>query len=498
MKHSVVKKYAITTAVSLVIAVLVEGLLAVVAAIWAPYLLSVAIGLTLVLAVLIGFFVYKGFSNLMQGRINDIHAPLQQAIQGNHMIRLAEGEDEFAPLERSFNELMKQMTSMSSKQVDSEQLVDWAKREIQLKDQIMQKSRDLEESNLVLKKRLHERELMLKIVEAINSTLSLDEVLREITNIVGSELGMQEFVVLLKEPGSGALKIAAVYGVNDANRVLNLEFKPGEGIVGQVMDTGETVYVSDVRQEPRFMHYKGRRQVMGSFLAIPIKVRGEVQGVLGFIRPKVNGFTPGEIDFLKILAHQVNFAIQNAYSFEQVRRQAEYDALTDLLGRRSGMERLQQEFLDSVNRNKPFCLIMLDIDDFKKHNDTYGHLVGDEVLKKVAHFIKVNIRKVDIACRYGGEEFLIGLHRTDLRDGLVVAEKIRSTVNAHDFYVNQEKKMRLSVSEGAASVDKTCKTFTELIDRSDQAMLAAKRAGKDVVYAFTDKGFQPASKLVQM
>jgi len=495
MKHSILKKYSIAAAVLITVTAMICGLTAVVAIKWAPFLIYVAIGLTIVLSVVVGAGLYKGFSNFLNKRIRDINSQLDQAIHGNSLIRIKERQDELSPLETSFNKLMKELTDISSQQVDSRQLVDWAKKEIQLKDQLMEKTRAVEETNQRLIKRLHERDLMLRITESINSTLSLDAVLKEITQSVGNELEMQEFVILLTGPDSGAMNIAAVYGVSDPGRILNLEFKPGEGIVGQVFSSGEPIYVRDVRQEPRFMHYKGRRQVMGSFMAIPIKSRDRVEGVLGFMKAKVDGFMPEEIDFLKILAYQVNIAIQNARSYELVRRQADYDQLTGLMSRRSGMDKLRTEYKESLSGGRQFCMIMLDIDDFKVHNDTYGHMTGDEVLKRVAHFIKVNIRKVDIGCRYGGEEILIGLHRTGLEDGVVVAEKIRTSISAYDFYPDDDKKLGLSVSQGVAAIDKDCKGFAEMVNYADQALLAAKAAGKNVVYAYKGQKNLPGADL---
>lgn len=497
MPKSILRKYSITAAILIVIDVLITGLTAMVAGIRAPSLLSVAIGLAVILAIVIGVVTYKGFTRLLRERIEGINGQLEQIIQGNSLIRLREGEDEFGTMEAAFNLLLKQFTDMSSQQVDSRQLVDWAKQELRLKDQLMEKSRALEETNRKLTKRLHERDLMLKVTESINSKLSLNDVLSEITQSIGNELEMKEFVILLTSPDTGYLNIAAVYGLNDPRRVLNLEFKQGEGIVGQVLNTGAVIYVRDVRQEPGFMHYKGRRRLVGSFLAIPIMVRDKVGGVLGFMRPKVDGFSPEEIAFLKILANQVNIAIQNARSYENVRRQADYDQLTGLMSRRSGMVRLRLEFQESLRKNLTFCLIMLDIDNFKSHNDTYGHLVGDKVLRQVAHFIRENIRKVDIACRYGGEEVLIGLHRTSLRDGVIVAEKIRASVNNHDFYPDEEKSLSLSVSQGVSAIDAGCKDFIELTNSSDQALLAAKSAGKNIVYVCTPQGFMPGTGVVK-
>ena len=497
MKKSTLKRYLITGTILIVIFILTVGLMAEFDVMWRFPLLHLAIVLSVIATVIIGVGIYRGLNRLLRERIAGINEQLEQVIRGNSLIRLQERGDEFAPLEAAFNKLMSQFTDISSNQVDSKQLVDWAKKEIRLKDQLLEKSRAIEETNQKLTKRLHERDLMLRVTESINSRLSLKDVLSEITHSVSNELAIKEFVILLTSPDTGFLKIAAVYGINDPRRVLNLEFRKDEGVVGRVLSTGETIYIRDVRQEPRFMHYKGRQQVVGSFLAIPIMVRDKVGGVLGFMRSQIDGFSEEDIEFLKILANQVKLAIQNARSFELVRRQADYDQLTGLMSRRSGMENLHREFEKAFSEDHPFCLIMLDIDNFKLHNDTYGHLVGDEVLRQVAHFIRENIRKVDIACRYGGEEILIGLHRTFLRDGMVVAEKIRVSVNNHDFYPNEEKGLKLSVSQGIAGMDSETKGFTELVNFSDQALLVAKKAGKNVVYAYTPQGIKPASEIIK-
>ncbi|MCA1949157.1 MAG: GGDEF domain-containing protein, partial [Treponema sp.] len=126
---------------------------------------------------------------------------------------------------------------------------------------------------------------------------------------------------------------------------------------------------------------------------------------------------------------------------------------------------------------RPLSVIMLDIDNFKRVNDTFGHRTGDEVIQSVANSIMANIRKTDVAGRYGGEEFLVLLPETDLKAARVVAEKIRSTLNQLSFATSA---LSVTISAGVAEAEKG-ETFEALITRVDTKLYQAKRNGKNRV-----------------
>ena len=145
-------------------------------------------------------------------------------------------------------------------------------------------------------------------------------------------------------------------------------------------------------------------------------------------------------------------------------------------------ETIQKEWKRTYRYGRPVSFIMLDIDHFKKVNDTYGHLSGDVVLKIVAKIIKEKTRDSDFVARYGGEEFAIILTETSLKDGVVVAEKIRQAIESKTIKISNNTSVKVTVSCGIATVDpQTVKSAEELIDKADKALYKAKKDGRNKI-----------------
>lgn len=157
------------------------------------------------------------------------------------------------------------------------------------------------------------------------------------------------------------------------------------------------------------------------------------------------------------------------------------DGLTDLYNRREFDNRLREEALRARRYNKPFSVLMLDVDHFKHVNDRYGHPAGDEVLITVADLIRLNVRPIDAVCRYGGEEFSVILPETDKEGARVVAERIRSTLADSLTATPQGDMIRVTVSIGIAAFPRDGDTGPALINAADQALYAAKHEGRNLV-----------------
>lgn len=168
-------------------------------------------------------------------------------------------------------------------------------------------------------------------------------------------------------------------------------------------------------------------------------------------------------------------------SDQKLRSLATTDALTGLANRGYMAIQFQREFDRSKRYNRPLSLLMLDLDDFKKVNDTYGHKAGDIVLEQVARTIESKTRIHDFAARYGGEEFAILLPETNLQGGQVIAERLRRAVENHEFHTKSAT-IHLSVSIGVSDLRPgTNSTLEKLIEEADLALLKAKRLGKNRV-----------------
>ncbi len=187
---------------------------------------------------------------------------------------------------------------------------------------------------------------------------------------------------------------------------------------------------------------------------------------------------------LELFSRSIGLAINNAMTHSKFQRLAAIDGLTNIYNRRFGMDRLKEDFSRAVRDSSSLAVAMVDIDHFKRVNDTYGHLVGDKAIILTTSIIKNSLRDGDIVIRYGGEEFLIILHGADSDDALTVCERIRHKVQ-DSILKEGDQQINLSVSIGiAAYPEQTVSKEMELIDMADQALYHAKNTGRNKVIRF--------------
>ena len=196
------------------------------------------------------------------------------------------------------------------------------------------------------------------------------------------------------------------------------------------------------------------------------------------------------IDYIKQLTHQSSTTIQKAAVYAEILKYASFDALTGLNNRRQFEMRLGQEVATARRNKTDLSCIMLDIDYFKKVNDTYGHAVGDFVLSEIAKLIVHEIREYDIASRYGGEEFIILLPHTVLEDATNVAERIRHTVESTILDIQSVcefecDNFNVTISMGVSQFDASYKTNEQLYKNADKALYRAKKSGRNRVMVYS-------------
>ena len=196
-----------------------------------------------------------------------------------------------------------------------------------------------------------------------------------------------------------------------------------------------------------------------------------------------------EIEYLDQLTKQASATINRANIYAEVLKHATLDALTGINNRRQFELRLKQEVATATRQNLPLCAIMLDIDFFKKVNDTFGHAVGDAVLKDVANTIKNQLRESDIPCRYGGEEFAILLPFTKIEEAYGVAQRLRSAVEQQKIDISKvcdKDFLSVTISVGVSEFDKQ-NSGEELYMKADKALYSAKTHGRNKVVIYNDE-----------
>ena len=214
----------------------------------------------------------------------------------------------------------------------------------------------------------------------------------------------------------------------------------------------------------------------------------EENKVLGCIVTKSTDgkLTSKELEYIQQLVNQTATTINRANIYGEILKHATLDALTGFYNRRQLEERIKQEVSSSLRQKTPLCAIMTDIDHFKEVNDTYGHAVGDEVLRTVAKTIRAQLREYDIAGRYGGEEFAILLPFTKIEEAKMVAERLRTAVEKRTVDISrinpdiETKSVNVTISLGVYEFNRHDKD-DDLLKKADKALYIAKESGRNRV-----------------
>jgi diguanylate cyclase (GGDEF)-like protein len=216
--------------------------------------------------------------------------------------------------------------------------------------------------------------------------------------------------------------------------------------------------------------------------ALPLRTGDHIIGVMVVASSTYRELFPAEMERLQVIGNQSSLSLQNALLHGELERLSVTDRLTELYNHGYFQQRLEEEIGRATRFNHTLSLIMLDIDDFKDFNDTYGHPRGDRVLQAVSAIIRGNLREMDVAARYGGEEFVLVLPETGIDGAAAVAERIREGVEAYGFVGGDDiAPVHRSISVGVASFPAHAGTPSQLIEAADKAMYVAKREGKNRV-----------------
>jgi diguanylate cyclase (GGDEF)-like protein len=214
-------------------------------------------------------------------------------------------------------------------------------------------------------------------------------------------------------------------------------------------------------------------------LFLPLIAREKVIGTLWLWGENL---LESDLASASIFGSQVAVTLENARLYSEIKRLAVTDELTGLYNRRGGLELGQREFKSATRHARPLSAILLDIDHFKDVNDTFGHMIGDQVLQSITEKFRNHLRVTDIAVRFGGEEFLIILPEANLASAVGVAERLRELVAELIVHVKGGA-VQITISAGVAERTPRMQDLMELISHADEALYCAKRSGRNQVFA---------------
>jgi diguanylate cyclase (GGDEF)-like protein len=255
----------------------------------------------------------------------------------------------------------------------------------------------------------------------------------------------------------------------------SLPLRKGEGIAGWVLANARPALVSDTREDPRFLAADRQGFAIASIVAAPLVRAGRAMGVLSASSSVPGAFVASHERLARLLASCSVPALERA----RLERLAVTDDLTSAFNGRYLLPRLQDELRRARSNVQALSVAMLDLDHFKRVNDTFGHARGDAVLRAFADRVRDKTRRSDVLIRRGGEEFVLILPATDREQAIVLAERIRRGVGGAPF-AGEGAAIRQTVSLGVATWDGV-ENADDLLHRSDVALYNAKSAGRDRV-----------------
>jgi diguanylate cyclase (GGDEF)-like protein len=249
------------------------------------------------------------------------------------------------------------------------------------------------------------------------------------------------------------------------------------GLSATVLKTKKPVIIENAATHPIFSTPQAKKWGVKSTAGFPLKGKLGITGVLNvaFRRPHI--FSKEEINLISHLADQAAVAIENSRLYEETKQLATTDHLTKIWNRRYFDSYLRTELIKSRRLNKQLSVLMIDIDNFKSFNDTYGHSSGDKILLTTANIIVDSCRNIDVVGRYGGDEFAVILLETSNSNAEKVSKRILAALNNNSFLAPDGTRIPVTASIGIASYTPDCKDAEELLSLADSAMYKAKSAG---------------------
>lgn len=321
--------------------------------------------------------------------------------------------------------------------------------------------------------------IILKNNEQIKISSKFHQTVRNIAKITETQYELDYILPIMGEMIDGFINEHLIYiFIKNKNKKEYRLIWPSNCSDGRIYD-----YLEEINSKSKtIIKQEGK---MGIFpLIVDSKPYGAIVAYNHFDK-----ITSKEIEYLEEIKLQAQSTLTRAKSYIEVLEYATLDALTGYNNRHQFEKRLKETTSSAKRKNQPLCCIMSDIDFFKKVNDTYGHAVGDCVLKTVAKTIKKELRESDIPSRYGGEEFIFLLPQTSLDEALVVAKRLRKAVenkkiNIEEYKIDNVKEINVTISIGVSEFNKADKTPESLYEHADSALYQAKETGRNKVVVY--------------
>jgi len=327
--------------------------------------------------------------------------------------------------------------------------------------------------------------ILRSIINTINTSFEIKEIVESAGNNLPSLFEFSALGVLWKEESTLYLYQEETCPPSFTQEVARNMVKVFSVLGEEPSDLARvTIQVEKRKLRPSHMAMDPKA-TLKSYLVLPLALEEEIIGCVSLNSDQPNAFDAQDLQFFSVIGYQMAATLKHFQRFSSVKTMAIYDTLTTLYNRRYLEERLVVEAQKSFYGGSSLSLVMVDIDHFKKVNDTFGHTEGDKVLQEIASLLKTSVRKKDTVARYGGEEFILVLPDAVVEEANMIAERIRRLVEKTLFEVGQAH-INITVSLGISNFPgHHPKSKEDLVRMADQALYDAKRGGRNRVCVFS-------------
>ena len=318
------------------------------------------------------------------------------------------------------------------------------------------------------------------VAKALTSSLDLDSILQTIMEKMAEYFRPDTWSLLMVDEKKAELYFAIAVG-SAAEALKDVRLKVGEGIAGHVAKFGEKLIVPDVRADKRFTKRIDDVTQMEtrSVICIPLRSKLRVLGVIQLVNVDMKTFGYEEEFFLQALCDYASIAIENARAVEKIQELTITDDCTGLYNARHLYKTLETEVYRSARFNYEFSVLFIDLDHFKQVNDTHGHLIGSKLLAEIGYLIMAQLRLIDYAFRYGGDEFVVLLPQTGKDSATVVARRLRDSLRSSCFCKEEGLNLNVRASMGLATYPHDAKSPHDIIRQADEMMYMVKNSTRD-------------------
>ncbi|GAP14544.1 protein containg PAS domain S-box [Longilinea arvoryzae] len=322
-------------------------------------------------------------------------------------------------------------------------------------------------------------EMLQKATAALTAELELSQLLELVMDYLGGVVEYDSVCLFLFEEEGTCLRAVAGRGFNQPKKILGKQFTAEDVLFSIVFNQKTPLILRDAWEDPRFERWGDADHVRG-WMGVPLILRDKVIGVMTVDSRKPDAFDEETARFAQAFANQAASAIQISRLLTEAQSNAVHDPLTGTYNRRYFFGLAAKLIAQAAEQKQTVSAVMIDIDNYKQVNDTYGHLSGDQILKVVSQHFLGQLKSRDILARFGGDEFVILLPGQDYHQAERVAECLRLTLEKTAI-VSNEIRVSVTASFGVAEIDPNSMDLDDMLNRADQALYRSKNNGRNIV-----------------